>query len=88
MRRAIRDDLSHGGLQSGKREIAAITSFERPRQGKPRRIAASCGLFDRRPARVAEPQQLGGLVEGLAGGIIPARPEHAILPDAGAYQQL
>src|SRR5207248_5276961 len=44
--------------------------------------------FDRRPAGVTETQQLGGLVKGLAGGIVAVRAEHAVLADPGADQQL
>ena len=44
--------------------------------------------IDHGPAGIAEPQQLGGLVEGLAGGVVAAGAELAIAADPGAQQQL
>jgi hypothetical protein len=34
------------------------------------RVAANCGPFNLRAARIAEPEQACGLVEGLAGGVV------------------
>ena len=37
---------------------------------------------DRRSAGITEPQQLGGLVEGLAGGVVQRLAEDAVVADA------
>src|SRR5207244_9183925 len=46
--------------------------------GERERVAISPGgqALERRPARVAEPEQPGALVEGLSGGVVERAPEH------------
>ena len=60
----------------------------RPRQGKTRGIAARRFALDRRPAGIAEAEQLRALVEGLARGIVDGRAETAIAPDPFDDQRL
>src|SRR3546814_1860408 len=73
---------AHRGLQPGETEIAAGLAPQRPRQVEARGIAALCQPLDRRAAGIAQAEQLGGLVEGLTGGIVDGGPEPAVLPDA------
>src|SRR3546814_11884769 len=61
---------AHRGLQPGETEIAAGLAPQRPRQVEARGIAALCQPLDRRAAGIAQAEQLGGLVEGLTGGIV------------------
>ena len=81
-------DPAHRGLQPGKRKVAARSPDERPRQAKAPPVAAPRRALDRRAARIAEPDQLCRLVEGLAGGIVKGRAEPGETADAGAGQQL
>ena len=70
------------GLEAREREVAIRPADHRPRKGKTGGIAVAGGRFDRRPAGIAEAQQAGGLVEGLAHRIVDGGAQAAILPEA------
>ena len=70
------------GLQAGQREIRLFTSVHGPRQRKARGVAARRFLLDLRSARIAEAEQLGGLVEGFADGVVLRGADPHIIADA------
>ena len=70
------------GLQAGEREVGILASVHRPRQREARGVAARRFLLDLRPARIAEPEQLRGLVEGLADGVVLRGAEPHVIADA------
>ena len=56
--------------------------MHRPRQRKARRVAARGLFLDLRAARIAEPEQLRGLVEGLADGVVHRGADAHVIADA------
>ena len=56
--------------------------MHRPRQREARGIAARRLLLDLRPARIAETEQLRGLVEGFADGVVERGAEPHVIADA------
>ena len=68
----------HRGLEAGEGQVAAVAVEERPRQGEARRRRRPrAARLDRRPARLAEAEELRHLVEGLAGGVVDGAAEAA-----------
>jgi hypothetical protein len=57
------------GLQARQREVGLRPPMHRPRQREACRVAAR-GLRSTAAAGIAEAEQLGGLVEGLADGVV------------------
>jgi hypothetical protein len=74
----------HRRLQAGKAEIQVAAVQHRPRQLEAARRTRLGQLGQRRPAGVAEAEQLGGLVEGLAGRVVERLAEQFVLADAVA----
>ena len=60
----------------------------RTRQGKTSRLPPFRQARQLRSARVAEAEQLGGLVEGLAGRVVQRLAQQFVLTDAGHPHQL
>ena len=87
-RRQFLTRLAHGRLESGEREVAARLAPHRPRQRETLRIASDRRLLDRRAAGKAQAQQLGGLVETLAGRIVDGGAEPREVAGAAHRQQL
>ncbi len=80
--RVPRDLLRHRGLQPGEAEVAAGPAQHRPRERVAPRVAAGRQRLQRRAARPAQTQQLGDLVERLAGRIVDRAAQPAVAPDA------
>jgi hypothetical protein len=76
------------GLQSRQRKIRLRAAVHRPRQREARGLAALGLLLDLRPARIAEAEQLGGLVEGLADGVVDGGAEQRVFADAAHRHDL
>ena len=71
------DDPAGRRLEAREAEVVRVAE-PRPREDP---VAAGRGLGrprDRRPARVAEPEQPPDLVERLAGGVVDGRPEQPV----------
>jgi hypothetical protein len=60
----------HRGLQAGKGKVQVAAVQQRARQREGRGVAKLGQPRQRRPAGVAQAQQLGRLVEGFAGGVV------------------
>ena len=73
----LADVVDDRRLQPAEAEVEAVVEH-RPGEGDRRRVAADGLAIDRRPARVAEPQEPGHLVERLAGGIVDGLAEQAV----------
>ena len=76
------------GLQSGQREIRLGAAVHRPWQREPRGVAARRLLLDLRSAGIAQSEQLGGLVEGFADGIVDGGAEQRVIADAAHRHDL
>ena len=76
------------GLEAGKREICVMAPGHRPRQRKPLGIAARRLLLHQRSAGKAEAEQLCGLVEGFADGVIDRPAEPQVIADAEHAEDL
>ena len=85
---ADRDQPAHRRLQSREREVAPRPTLEWPGQDKAVRIALASGVFDRRAAGIAEPDQLCGLIESLSGRVVKRGAKASVKPDSSAYQEL
>ena len=70
------------GLQPGEREIGVLAAVHRARQREAGGVAARRFLLDLRAARIAEAEQLRGLVEGLADGVVHGGAEPHVVADA------
>ena len=77
----------HRALEAGEREMRLGRSLQRSRQ-RHDRLPQRRRLLDVRPAGKAQAQQLRGLVERLARGIVDRRRDPAIAADALDQQQL
>ena len=77
-RRVLADVETHGGLEPREREVrrAVLELGEREPDGL--RVPLPRGALHRGAARIAEPEELRDLVEGLAGGVVPRLPDQAI----------
>ena len=53
----------------------------------PARVTRQRETLECRPAGIPEPQELGNLVEGLAGGVIPRLTQQAIFPPFSGMEQ-
>ena len=74
-------------LQAAETEVQPRSIGHRPREDKPPRHATFSQARNLRPARIDQPEHLGGLVEGLASGIVQRLAEQRITADAiHAYQ--
>ncbi len=82
---AHRDD--DRGLQSAEAEIESGPVEHRPREFEHAVAAVLGNRSERGPSRIAEPEELGGLVEGLAGSIILGLAENPVAPDACDFDQ-
>ncbi len=67
-------------LQPAEAEIEAGVAGHRDRHLERGRVALLGQLLQRRPARVAEPEQPRRLVEGLAGGVIEGLAQDLVAP--------
>jgi hypothetical protein len=79
---------AHGGLQSGEGEVERVPLQQRPGQRIGVRVAELGEPRQRRPTGIAEAEQLGRLVERLAGGIVDGVAEERVAADVGDMQQL
>ncbi len=70
------------GLQSGQREIAVAAPRHRPRQRETTGVAELRRPLDLRPARIVEPEELRGLVEGFADGVVERGAQPHVIADA------
>ena len=68
-------------LQPRQRKVRLGPALHRPRQRKPRRISPHRFLLHLRAARIAQPQQLRGLVEGLADRVVLGGAEQRVVAD-------
>ncbi len=69
-------------LQSRQREVAIGPARHRARQREAGGVAELRFVLDLRAARIIEPQEFCGLVEGLADGIVERGAQPHIVPDA------
>jgi hypothetical protein len=74
--------VEYGGLQAAEAELQVATVQHGARQGKPVRVAAFRQFRHGRAARVAQAEELRGLVEGFAGGIVQGFAEQCVATDA------
>ena len=79
---------AQGGLEAGQREVRLRAAEHGPRQVEALRIAAAGLALDLRPARIAEAEELGDLVEGLADGVVDGRAEADVIADAAHRDEL
>ncbi|OIQ78955.1 beta-galactosidase YesZ [mine drainage metagenome] len=77
----------HRGLQPGEREIEVARMQQRPRQLERCRVAALGQSRKLGAAGVAQAEQLGRFVEGLAGGVVDRLAEHPVAPQGGDVEQ-
>ena len=70
------------GLQPRQRKIRLRPPVHRPRQREPRRVAPRRLLLHLRPAGIAQPQKLCGLVERLADRVVRRGAEQRVVADA------
>ena len=78
----------HRRLEPGQREIGVAPAAHRPRQEEAAAVAAGGLALDLRPAGIAEAEQLRGLVEGLADGVVARGAEPDIIADAAHRDDL
>ncbi len=71
-----------------KEKCGSAPPEHRARQREPPRPAAGGGLLHGRPAGKAQPQELRGLVEGLAQGVVDGGAETLVAADAVHDQEL
>jgi hypothetical protein len=76
------------GLEPGQREVRLRPALHRARQREPGGVAARRLFLDLRPARIAQPQKLPGLVERLADGVVQCGAEQAIVADPAHRENL
>ena len=76
-----------GALEAGEGEMGLARAEQRPRQRHGGGIAGQSGALDRGPARKAEAEQFGGLVERLAGGVVDGGGEAPVAAEALDGQQ-
>ncbi len=76
------DQVGDGGLEAGEAEVAARPPEQRPGQREALRVAAGGQFLQRRAAGPAETQQLRGLVERLADGVVDGAAEAPVGADA------
>ena len=74
--------LAHRGLQAGEGEIAVLPALQRPGKVEALGIAAPRVGLDLRAARIAQPQKLRHLVEGLAQRIVDGGAEAVVAAHA------
>ena len=75
-------------LQAGQGKIGILAAAHRPRQREALGIAARRFLLDQRAARIAEAEQLCGLVEGFADRVVDRTAEPQIIADAAHAEDL
>ena len=75
-------------FRPGQREVRLRAAEHGPRQVEALRIAAAGLALDLRPARIAEAEELGDLVEGLADGVVDGRAEANVIADAAHRDEL
>ena len=75
------------GLEPGKTEVQTGAIGHRPGEAEAPRRAGLGQFRQRRPARIRQAHQLGGLVEGLAGGVVEGVAEQAVAADRGDLDQ-
>ena len=80
--------MTHRGLEAGEGEMRLLAAEHRPGQGKAAGAAGERGLLHRRSAGKAETQELGGLVERLAQGVVDGGAEALVGADAFDDQEL
>ena len=78
----------HGALQAGEGEMRLGRAEQRPRQRHGGGIARPRRALDRGAAGKAEAEQLGGLVERLAGGVVDGGGEAPVAAEALDVEQL
>ena len=81
-----------GGLQAAEGEVEAMGGEvlrlgEAAREADRVRVAADCRRVDPRPTRVGQPEQPGGLVEGLPRGVVERLAEQLDVADGVADEQ-
>ena len=86
--RILTNGIGGKGLQAGKAKVEPGTIGHRTREGKTSRHALLRHFRQHRAAGIVEPQQLGGFVEGFAGGVVDRLAQQRILADAGYANQL
>ena len=86
---AILSASSRSAVLRPESEKSALGASEhRPRQRKARGLPRGRFLLDLRPARIAEAEQLRGLVEGLADGVVDGGAEPHVVADAAHRDDL
>jgi hypothetical protein len=86
--RLAADHGQHRGLEAGEAHVEVAAVVHRPRQADDPRPAVLGQPRERRAARISQPQQLGGLVEGLAGRVVLRLAEQPVTADAGHLVEL
>src|SRR5439155_19989486 len=81
-RRLVVHALPDRGLEATEAEVEPSALQARARQADRPRVATLGEPLDRRPARVAETQELRDLVERLADGVVARPAKAAIIPCA------
>ncbi len=70
----------HRGLEPGEREVEAVVEHG-PGEGDRRRVALGGEAVDDGTTRIAEAEELGDLVVGLARRVVPGRPQDPVAPE-------
>ena len=77
-----------GGLEAREGKVGVRPADHRPGQREALGVAVLGGGFDRRTAGIRKSEELRGLVEGLANGVVHGRPEPLVIADALDRQNL
>ncbi len=79
--------MQYGCLQAGEAELETRPVEHRTREVERAGLSAFRQLRELWTSRVRQAEQLRGLVEGLAGGIIARLSEHLVEPDTADFDQ-
>ena len=89
LRAEVPAEVDERRLQAAEAEVEAGVAGHRDRQLEGLGVAVRGQPFERRAARVAEAEQAGDLVEGLAGGVVERVPEDlvaGVVADRGQHR--
>src|SRR5439155_25681166 len=78
----------HGGLEPAETEVKRVAFHACDRESNAVRIAMNGKSVDHRPSWISEAEQLGHLVESLAGGIVARAPQQIVNPWLARFEQM
>src|SRR5690349_9995387 len=82
------DPMEDGRFEAAEAEVESIPLHLRERKTNRTRITKRSHFVHRRPARIAETEKLGDLVEGLAGGVVPGLAEETVTETIQHFEQV